>query len=380
MKSQCPSTDRLSTLPQSIIENILTLMPIRDALKTSILSKKWRYCWTGMPKLEFCYDFTLHYGPLEKYKFLSAIFHVLLLHKGPLLEFRLIVGVADMEMVFDQIIPYLSRSNNVKNFILVSQDIYRLPTSFFSWQGLELLSLESCNLEPPLKFNGFSKLKRVWFIDVEISAYTLECIFSSCPLLEELTLVDYEEDLVGDNNFTCAKLVTCVPLIKFLHLSSKYIKYLSAGGMPQKLPTSLVYLKTLYLDVCFMKQDEISCALCLLRSSPNLEKINFQMYDNEKFPVQQNSINSLDPEDYSDLKLDHLLQLEIYMFSNLFLEMEFVKLIMAKSPVLKKALIKFNDNVSADEEMGILRDLILLPFPRASPSAKLTVERSEKTR
>ena len=55
--------------------------------------------------------------------------------------------------------------------------------------------------------------------------------------------------------------------------------------------------------------------------------------------------------------------------------MAFVKLIMANSPLLKKARIELSSNVSADEELQMFRDLVLLPFPRASPSTKFIIER-----
>ncbi|KAJ0642652.1 putative FBD domain-containing protein [Helianthus annuus] len=249
--------------------------------------------------------------------------------------------------------------------------------------------------------------------------------------------------VAGGNKFTFVDLLQCVPLIQDLEIADSYmkfanfdngyrLKYLCPGGMPHKLPTSLVHLKYLCLDVCMTEQNEISFVLCMIRSSPLLGKLTLRMYDNEKSLVPQTSNNFLDPEAYLDLNLDHLeiLDIDIYsnlplvkdfvkliiakshvlkkvrielndnsnfldpedtlnltldhletleikMFSNLPLEMEFVKLIMAKSLVLKKLRIELNDKVSVDEEVKMLRDLVLLPFPRASPSAKLIIERPE---
>ncbi|GAB4840207.1 hypothetical protein Ancab_020972 [Ancistrocladus abbreviatus] len=45
--------DLLSDLPLSIVESILQLLPIRDAVKTSILSRRWRYRWASVPQLVF---------------------------------------------------------------------------------------------------------------------------------------------------------------------------------------------------------------------------------------------------------------------------------------------------------------------------------------
>lgn len=52
-KAQRPSSDKYDNLPQNIIETILCLVPIKDAVRTSILSRSWRYNWVTIPKLVF---------------------------------------------------------------------------------------------------------------------------------------------------------------------------------------------------------------------------------------------------------------------------------------------------------------------------------------
>ncbi|KAJ0823236.1 putative F-box domain, FBD domain, leucine-rich repeat domain superfamily [Helianthus annuus] len=384
-RSQSLNSDIISTLPLNIIESILSLMPLRDALRTSVLSKKWRYTWRGMPKLVFTNNMVTVSSDhlclqLKKYKLISAIFHVLLLHKGPeILKFHCSFVHLHMESEFAQIISYLARENTLKQLFIFSDDrSYKLPISFFSLQGLEFVHLYNCTFEPPLTFNGFSSLTSVRIWNVDVSAQMLKQFLSKCPLLEYLCLVGCQKVLdfvAGENKFTFGDLLQCVPLIQTLAISKYYMKYLCAGVMPHKLPTSLAHLKNLFLNVCLVEQNEISYSLCIIRSSPVLEKIHFLMYDNEKLPVHQTPSNFLDPEDYPDLMLDYLVTLEIENFSKLPLEMKFVKLIMAKSPLLKNVKIKLNDNVSVDEEMKMLKDMLRLPFLRASPCAELIIDR-----
>ncbi|XP_076933974.1 putative F-box/FBD/LRR-repeat protein At2g05300 [Bidens hawaiensis] len=45
--------DRLSVLPDEILSHILSLMPTKFAVRTSILSKRWRYTWTLVTNLDF---------------------------------------------------------------------------------------------------------------------------------------------------------------------------------------------------------------------------------------------------------------------------------------------------------------------------------------
>ncbi|ESQ45701.1 hypothetical protein EUTSA_v10011153mg, partial [Eutrema salsugineum] len=45
--------DRISALPDDLLVRILSLVPIKDAVPTMILSKRWRSIWTMVPALEY---------------------------------------------------------------------------------------------------------------------------------------------------------------------------------------------------------------------------------------------------------------------------------------------------------------------------------------
>lgn len=169
-------------------------MPIRDAVRTSILSRKWRSCWMTIPKLVFhdkLVEVPSNLIHLKEYTFVSVIFNVLLLHSGPLLEFEY-VGEIRMDYGFDQILLYLSRNKIVKKFIFkISSYYYKLPSSFFSLQGLESLELTNCILELPSTFDGFSRLKSLCFICVEVTSKVFQSFLSNCPVLMDVTLVRF---------------------------------------------------------------------------------------------------------------------------------------------------------------------------------------------
>lgn len=45
--------DRISQLPEALILEILSQLPTKDAMATSLLSKQWKSLWKMMPKLNF---------------------------------------------------------------------------------------------------------------------------------------------------------------------------------------------------------------------------------------------------------------------------------------------------------------------------------------
>ncbi|GKF83616.1 putative leucine-rich repeat domain-like protein, partial [Tanacetum coccineum] len=47
------NADRLSNLPDEIIHKILSFVGMKDVVRTSSLSSRWRFLWTSMPYLYF---------------------------------------------------------------------------------------------------------------------------------------------------------------------------------------------------------------------------------------------------------------------------------------------------------------------------------------
>ncbi|GMI65528.1 hypothetical protein HRI_000222100 [Hibiscus trionum] len=50
------SEDKITTFPDDILLSILSLLTFKEAVATSILSRRWRYLWTSLPSLHFRYE------------------------------------------------------------------------------------------------------------------------------------------------------------------------------------------------------------------------------------------------------------------------------------------------------------------------------------
>ncbi|KAF7123479.1 hypothetical protein RHSIM_Rhsim12G0069400 [Rhododendron simsii] len=201
MKNMCGTTsDIISDLPDTIIEKILVRMPIRDAVRTSVLSKKWRFNWINIPVLAF--DDTSLVDPYPtffcqllppdqlsiKNRLLATIYHVLLLHRGPILKFSLSISELKSCSEIDALISILS-NRGIQELTLQIQkgDPHELPQSLFSCQQSTYLNLHSCVFKRPTTFKGFPWVVCLELLEVIITADLFETFVSSCPVLEQLT-------------------------------------------------------------------------------------------------------------------------------------------------------------------------------------------------
>lgn len=232
--------DFISNLPHGIIEIILMRMPIRDAVRTSVLSSKWRYRWTKITRLLFdddMLDADKHHEEMEQQNIEKFITHTLLLHKGPIHRFQLSVSplwsCADM----DQWVLYLSR-NGIKELILdVGEgDLWRVPSCLFNCKKLIHLELRHCEFYPPSSFKGFLYLKNLMLHDMVIPTHVTEFLISYCPLLETLSLSFID-------NFE-------------LHIDAPRLKYLTLEGEFK----DIVLVNTPLLvtaDICMYLNDDL---------------------------------------------------------------------------------------------------------------------------
>ncbi|GLT58082.1 hypothetical protein SLA2020_310040 [Shorea laevis] len=408
--------DKISSLPGHIIDNILSHLPIKDAVKTSVLSRKWRYRWATVPSLVFdthCFSVSSQDPALIKNKLVSIIDHVLLLHNGPLQKFKLshrdLLGIADI----DRWILFISRSF-IKEFILEiwKGQRYRPPSSLFNCQNLIHLELFNCLLKPPESFKGFRNLKSLDLQHITITQDVFENLISSCPLLERLTLMNFDgfmdlnidapnlqffdvggvfrdvsfkntfslalisiglyvsindvddQRKAGENSSKLLRFFANLPHIRRLEIQSYFLKYLASGSIPSSLPEKSLDLNYLSIRINFSDLDETLAVLCLLRSSPNLQELEILARPEEQ-PSTGTFTNFWADNLWCSL-FTNLQVVKVVGISGLKTELDFINFILSNSPVLERMTVK---PASLDGSWGLVKEL--LRFRRASIHAEI---------
>ncbi|KAL4311420.1 hypothetical protein GQ457_01G005960 [Hibiscus cannabinus] len=212
--------DKITTLPDDILSTILSQLTFKEAVATSILSRRWRYLWTFHPNLPIrCEDVVLKedrddisfrrkskiHG-VHKDKFIQTVNQVLRGRKGrelqefgihyPLLEssachidlwvaFAIAINVSKLELNFSPY-PYLVPTYSNEN--------YSIPLEFFDKaKGMEpyLVQLEHALSIPTSSLNvqnRFKSLRELILKCVDLTDEHFEAILSNCTSLEGLHL------------------------------------------------------------------------------------------------------------------------------------------------------------------------------------------------
>ncbi|KAJ0531247.1 hypothetical protein HanHA89_Chr10g0399041 [Helianthus annuus] len=84
--------------------------------------------------------------------------------------------------------------------------------------------------------------------------------------------------------------------------------------------------------MCFAEHHGLTFLAVLIKCSPILEKLELEIDIGHNYCYENETCSGI-LEKYSDVWLVHMKELEIQSFSNLKREMEFVKFILATSPV-----------------------------------------------
>ncbi|OIW04683.1 hypothetical protein TanjilG_00119 [Lupinus angustifolius] len=413
--------DFISDLPQSIIESILTQLPIRDAVRTSILSSKWRYKWASITQLVFdekCVPLSNDRDGVDKsiVKFITSL---LFLHQGPIHKFRITNSYLQSCPEIDQWILFLSR-NDIKELVLELEEgeFFRIPSCLFNCKKLTRLELFRCELEPPLTFKGFMCLKSLNLHQVLISPDAIESIISSCPLLESLSLSyfdslaltirapnlrylnlegefkdicledtpllvelsvamymtdDIAEHFEQSSNCNFIKFLGGVPNLEKLVGHIYFTKYLSIGNDPGNLPIIYNNLESIELyQVGFEDMNEMLVVLRLITSSPNLKELQISGSSNMSPATDAPNLDFWAKKCPSDSTLGHLKVVKLTDMCGVPQEMEFIKFLLGCSPMLEIMSIApcVHD---MENEMRMLIELV--KFRRASTKAEIVFTR-----
>ncbi|XP_021755831.1 FBD-associated F-box protein At5g56370-like [Chenopodium quinoa] len=140
--AETEEVDRISNLPDALLSEILSLLSTKEAVATSILSKRWEYIWTEVPVLDFSYS-----KDKLSSNFTTFVNRVLILNDAPVIRlFRLNLYQEDDEEIEDMHVWSWIR-NTMRRDVLEIDVICGTPEA----RGLVSEKLKVLKLRCPLK-------------------------------------------------------------------------------------------------------------------------------------------------------------------------------------------------------------------------------------
>lgn len=200
--------DRISSLPDHLLLQIISFLEMHQAVSTGILSKRWRDLWTFTPNLSFsnsksscsrccCYfiifveqSLSLHIGiNIHKFSLQFPYYHRHCDYVDSWLRLAVMKDVRELCLQFSAHQNGLNEMNR-----------YRLPSWLFECEKLVSLELYSCKVEVPDDV-CFSSLRVLSLIQIELSGRAIDKLLAGCPLLENLTIISGVMALKQENGY-----------------------------------------------------------------------------------------------------------------------------------------------------------------------------------
>ncbi|XP_074369313.1 putative F-box/FBD/LRR-repeat protein At4g13965 [Apium graveolens] len=163
--------DRLSSLPDDILHQILSFLGTRQAVQTSVLSKRWRHVWTTTSSLTFdWYDQLFPYTHSGIIKFME---HVLSNrnHETPVSCFKLFAVYRFPPSFLRRLIRYPIDHNVVE--VDIDLEFHRYQP--FNLSTFSSNTTQRLKLRAPVDFGDSSGSDRVWVLPV------LKTLHLICP-------------------------------------------------------------------------------------------------------------------------------------------------------------------------------------------------------
>lgn len=195
--------DSIDQLTDDILVEIISHLTIKEAVRTSILSTRWKYLWTLINVLNFDAPRKLWFGPGNEDRnnnYINWVNKVLQLHKGSnLTEFRIKFGL------------FYNHTRSITDWICtaIAKGVQHLELNL-TYIG------QKSYVFPPLKslgpFSRFKSFKSLCFVSVDVNRELLEFFIYNCPVLERL-------DVKRSQSLHGLKVVGSSIRLKYLELS-----------------------------------------------------------------------------------------------------------------------------------------------------------------
>ncbi|KAM2091018.1 hypothetical protein ACFX1T_029559 [Malus domestica] len=220
-KHQAGVKDRISELPEALLCHIVSFLPTAWAVRTTVLSKRWKNRWTSLiTNLDFedSREFeTDEQGCYDSNRFMNFVDRVFFLRDSlDIKKFRLAISYSNDFSRIDAWIC-IAVMRNVVELDLDLRDVseglevdFEMPQSLFKSKTLMILRVSSniISYDPPTS-GCFPSLKFLHVSADNPYEKSMENLFSCCPVLEYLSIhLFVGTDVVHKINVSAPQLKT----------------------------------------------------------------------------------------------------------------------------------------------------------------------------
>lgn len=187
--------DRLTSLPEPLIVNLIKSLPMKDAFFLCCTCKSLEHLYVYIPFLEFREKQNAPLADRSKLarcvtRFLENRILVDQDLDSPITTFTLSLKpkIRGYDSMFTNWIELLDQIGVCKVFLDFVKASYKPPPCLFNLEKPIVLKLQSCILNIPAQFPGFRSLEELQLVNVRVRDHELTFLVSKCPSLKSLKL------------------------------------------------------------------------------------------------------------------------------------------------------------------------------------------------
>ncbi|XP_058760962.1 FBD-associated F-box protein At3g52670-like [Vicia villosa] len=185
ISTAAPAVDNISSLPEVILCHILSFLPTKEAVATSVLSKRWTNLWHSVDTINFT-DIQIHRSK-SNYTFNESVYSVLVSRDAAAAGGSHLISSFCLKISYsNHRLAHLSLPNIIKWINLVVQRKLK-HLSVDMWNEIEnKVNQPQCRYEEVTIFHNLTQLKL--YDGFNLAPQVLQ----QCPKLQNLDLYRYE--------------------------------------------------------------------------------------------------------------------------------------------------------------------------------------------
>uniref|UniRef100_A0A0D9XHC8 F-box domain-containing protein n=1 Tax=Leersia perrieri TaxID=77586 RepID=A0A0D9XHC8_9ORYZ len=292
-KFRLGNNDPFEYLPEDVLCIILSKLPLKEQVRASAVSRKWRCLWTVCPKLNFdsiaMYDKNNYGRQLLIQKFIDSVNAILAQFHGRVVE-ELSIKCDFDTILIDHLDSWVSFAvmswtkflslDLTRPYLEVFCDKYIFPFKLLDSgiiTRLQKLQLGRVSIGLPTQFGGFPNLRRLDLKFVDVNVTDLQDMLSKCCKLEWLNIMRcHLSDGLKVNSPLPCQIYLSVEYSQITEITFNAVKLKTFKYKGKPVPINLIQSSELEIvDIFFSKDTLVHISTLLCNVLINVQKLTF---------------------------------------------------------------------------------------------------------